>query len=172
MILKQYCVCRNAIPFKSQKPGENLIFGTLLETFSIFNSVLLKICYFEVQSCLWCHCDVIHWTFILILVCMYGKRRPIAILWYQLDISGGLVFKLGSYLIQGFSIIFPCRPQRAEDSSKIDVWGPNDHHFPMYFYVYWSWQRAKQVWSVGRIWPTGHHLRRPDLIHSLLPQHF
>ena len=66
---------------------------------------------------------------------------------------------------QGFSIIFPCWPQRAEDSSKIDVWGPNDHHFPMYFYVYWSWQRAKQVWSAGRIWPTGRHLRRPGVVH-------
>ena len=64
---------------------------------------------------------------------------------------------------QGFSISFPCGPQRAEDSSRINVWGPNDHHFPMYFYVNWSWQRAEQVWSAGRIWPTGSHLRRPDV---------
>ena len=63
-------------------------------------------------------------------------------------------------VIKGFSIIFPCRPQRAEDSSKIDVWGPNDHHCPMYFYLYWSWQGAKQVWSAGQIWPMGCHLRR------------
>ena len=33
---------------------------------------------------------------------------------------------------------FPCGPQRAGDSSKIDVRGPNDHHCPMYFYVYWG----------------------------------
>ena len=33
----------------------------------------------------------------------------------------------------------------------------------MYFYVYKSWQRAKQVWSAGRIWPTGRHLRRPAI---------
>ena len=66
-------------------------------------------------------------------------------------------------LYQGFSIIFPYGPQRAEDSLMIDVWGPNDHHFPMYFYTYWSWQRAKQVWSAGRIWPAGRHLRRPVL---------
>ena len=70
-------------------------------------------------------------------------------------------------LDQGFSIIFLCGPQRAEDSSKIDVWGPNDYHFPMYFYVYWSWQRAKQVWSAGWIWPNGRHLRRPALDHII-----
>ena len=68
------------------------------------------------------------------------------------------------YLVQGFSIIFSCGPRKTEDSSKIDVWEPNDHHCPMYFYVYWGWQRAKQVWSAGRIWPTGHHLRRPGLV--------
>ena len=37
---------------------------------------------------------------------------------------------------QGFSIIFSCGLQRTEDSSKIAVWEPNDHHCPMYFYVY------------------------------------
>ena len=67
-------------------------------------------------------------------------------------------------LLQGFSIIFSCRPQRVKASSKIDVWGPNDHHCAMYFYVCWSWQRAKQVWSAGRIWSTGRHLRRPGLL--------
>ena len=66
-------------------------------------------------------------------------------------------------LEQGFSIILSCRPQRAEDSPKIGVWGPNERHCPMCFYVYWSWQRTKQVWSVGRIWPTGCQLRRPGL---------
>ena len=71
-------------------------------------------------------------------------------------------------LMQGFSIIFSCGPQRAKDSSKIDVWGPNDHHCPVYFYVYWSWQRAKQAWSAGRIWPTGRHLRRPALMAPLV----
>ena len=69
-------------------------------------------------------------------------------------------------LCQGFSIIFSCGPQRAKDSSKIDVWGPNDHNCPMYLFVYWSWQRTKQVWSVGQIWPKGRHLRRPDLCDS------
>ena len=57
------------------------------------------------------------------------------------------------YLWQTFSSTFSCGPQRAEDSSKTDVWGPNYYHCPMYFYVYWSWQRVKQVWSAGRIWP-------------------
>ena len=53
-------------------------------------------------------------------------------------------------LSQGFSIIFSSGPRRAEDSSKIDVWEPNDHHCPLYFYVFGSWQRAKQVWAA--IW--------------------
>ena len=79
----------------------------------------------------------------------------------------GYFFFFSVALDQGFSIIFLCGPQRAEDSSKIDVWGPNDHHFPMYFYVYWSWQRAKQVWSAGWIWPNGRHLRRPALDHII-----
>ena len=79
-----------------------------------------------------------------------------------------LILTLGLTLIQGFSIIFSCGPHWAEDSSKIDVWGPNDHHCPMYFYVYWGWQRAKQVWFAGRIWPTGRHLRRPALIITLI----
>ena len=64
---------------------------------------------------------------------------------------------------QGFSIIFPCGPQRAEDSFKIDVWGQMIIIVLCYFYVYWGWQRAKQVWSAGRIWPKGRHLRRPDV---------
>ena len=68
-----------------------------------------------------------------------------------------------NHVRQGFSIIFSCGPQSTKDSSKIDVWGPNDHHCSMYFYVYWSWQRAKQLGSAGRIWPTGCHLRRPDV---------
>ena len=25
--------------------------------------------------------------------CMYGKRRPLAILWYQLHVAGGFIFK-------------------------------------------------------------------------------
>ena len=66
-------------------------------------------------------------------------------------------------IFQGLSIIFSCGPQRAKDSSEIDVWGPIDHHYRMYFYVYWSWQRVKQAWSAGRIWPTGRHLRRPAI---------
>ena len=68
---------------------------------------------------------------------------------------------MGMGFEQGFSIIFPCGPQRAKDRFKIDVLGPNDHNCPMYFYVYWSWQSAKQVWSAGWIWPRGRHLRRP-----------
>ena len=71
--------------------------------------------------------------------------------------------KQHQWLEQGFSIILLCGPQMVEASSKIYVWGPNDHHCPMYFYVYWSWQRTKQVWYAGRIWPTGRHLRRPGL---------
>ena len=60
--------------FISQKPGKILIFVTFLVTFSIFINILLKIHYLEVQSCLWCHCDVIHWMFVLILVCMESQK--------------------------------------------------------------------------------------------------
>ena len=52
---------------------------------------------------------------------------------------------------------FSGRPQRAKDSSKIDVWGPNENHCPMCFFELWSWLMAwaKQEWLAGQIWPTG-----------------
>ena len=40
--------------------------------------------------------------------------------------------------------------------------------FPYVLLCFWSWQRAKQEWSAGRIWPTGRHLRRPDLGYHLI----
>ena len=73
--------------FISQKPGEVPILKTFLAKFPILAYVLLKIGYFEV------------WTYLrhILDVCtsfgMYEKRRPLAILWYQLNVSGGSVFK-------------------------------------------------------------------------------
>ena len=41
----------------------------------IVGLLLLKIGYFEVLTCLWRHCDVIRWMFVIILVCM-GRGDP------------------------------------------------------------------------------------------------
>ena len=49
------------------------------------------------------------------------------------------------HIYQGFSIIFPCGPQRAKDSSKIHVWRPNDHHFPMYYILELTKGQASMV---------------------------
>ena len=62
-----------------------------------------------------------------------------------------VVFKT---LGQGFLVVFPGRPRRAKNSSKIDSWGPNKHHcFILYFvYVFWRWPVAINEWKVDWIW--------------------
>ena len=62
------------------------------------------------------------------------------------------------YLHPGFSIIFPGRPLRAKENSKTDAQGPNQHHFPICFNVFWNWPRAKQEGLVLAC-----HLKTPDL---------
>ena len=48
-----------------------------------------------------------------------------------------------------FSTNFSGGPQRAEESSKINGWGLNEHHCCMCFYVFHSWQGAIQECSGG-----------------------
>ena len=105
------------------------------------------------------------WYLYLLLFLEYTYRSNIIGIFITLfGIMGSTVAGPEDVTMSGvLSYFFFCGSQRAQDSSKIDVWGPNDHHCPMYFYVYWSWQRAKQVWSAGWIWPMDHHLRRPAL---------
>ena len=79
MVLKLTVYIRNGISF-SYKPtiglnsdiwnilGTNFRFWSMLYTYS-----LLTIGYFEVSLALWHHCDIIHWMFVPILVCMERK---------------------------------------------------------------------------------------------------
>ena len=73
--------------FISQKPGEMQIFRTFLEKFSIF-AFISKNGYFELRD----EYDVTSWD-VGTYFGMYGKCRPLAILWYQLHVSGGFIFK-------------------------------------------------------------------------------
>ena len=68
----------NVFPYKLKNLWKS-DFWSILVKFSIFAYVLLKLSYFEVRTCsLWNHrLDVCSYFG------MYGKRRPIAILWYQ-----------------------------------------------------------------------------------------
>ena len=50
-------------------------------------------------------------------------------------------------------------PKRVADTCP----GPNKHHFPICFYVFWNRPRANHEELAGLIWPVGHHLRTPDI---------
>ena len=78
--------------FISQKRGEILIFRTFLAKFSIFAFISLKIGYFELGNDY--EVTVTSYLGFGMYVGMYGKRRPLVILWYQLDLSGGFHFQV------------------------------------------------------------------------------
>ena len=95
----------------------------------IFNA-LLKICCFKVLACLWRYCDVIHRVFVLSFG-MYGKKRPIAILRYQFDVSGGFNFQVlpppGKLCHRkrpktGLSTCYLCLKFTGGNSSEVNSW--------------------------------------------------
>ena len=55
----------------------------------------------------------------------------------------------------------------AKYGLKIYFSCPNEHHCPMCFYVFQSWQKANQERSAGQIWSTGLLLRTHEQPHWL-----
>ncbi len=62
---------------------------------------------------------------------------------------------------QGFLIKFAHGPLRARYYNK--AWGPNTSCFSMLCCMFYSFPMAKWLFSAGRIWPAGHHLRTPAI---------
>ena len=51
----------------------------------------------------------------------------------------------GELLDQRFPIAFPGGPWRTKASSKTDAYGPNTHHYPICFNVFWEWPNDKYI---------------------------
>ena len=152
--------------FKSQQQRHpNLILAVILfkYTYSNTENICASVTNFGTgrtweslkQKYYWKTSSLIIALYALLLICMHTKSYK---RYHYEACTAGVLY-------------FSCGPHRTEDSLKIDVGGPNDNRGPLYVYVYCSWQRAKQVWSAGRIWPMGHHLRPPDCISKDFDKH-
>ena len=84
------CVLEMSFPLISHKPGEILIFRTFLMKFLILAYGSLKTAILNIAMII---TSLRHHTWDNgTYFGMYGKRRPLAILWYQLNVSGGFKF--------------------------------------------------------------------------------
>ena len=64
-------------------------------------------------------------------------------------------------------IIFPVRPWRVKDNSKVDNQNSNKQNVSFYSCVFWIWLRANHGWLLGLIKIEG-HLWKPLDIYVLL----
>ena len=70
----------------SQKPGE--LFYRNFQFWPVFHWKSAIFSFAMIMTSLWCHTKDVGTYF-----GMYGKRRPLAILWHQLHVSGDVIFK-------------------------------------------------------------------------------